>query len=85
MILTQGNSGLFSGTGIFVDRVSTFSGAISNSGTISAGANAGIGVFSVAAFGSSEPGGGIVNTGKIVAPSSGIAAGQINPFPGRLG
>ncbi|MGB6504747.1 MAG: hypothetical protein WBE99_15015 [Xanthobacteraceae bacterium] len=59
--------------GILVKSVSTFSGAISNSGTISAGAgNDGIYVTAVTQFGSGSAGGGISNSGTISAGGFGI-------------
>ena len=51
----------------------TFDGGISNGGKIVAGTKAGILVTSVVAFGNGCAGGGITNTGSIVARNTGIA------------
>ena len=75
-ILSEDNSG------IDVFLVSTFSGAITNSGGISA-QFIGIDLFRAIAFGTSMPGGGIVNTGKISA-GTGIDIGQMSTFSGGI-
>ena len=62
--------------------VSTFSGAITNSGRISA-KFIGIDLFAAIAFGTSMPGVGIVNIGKISA-GTGIDIGQMSTFSGGI-
>jgi uncharacterized protein with beta-barrel porin domain len=68
-----------SGEGIGVATVTSFLGAITNAGTISAGSDAffaaGIVVRSAVVFGSNVAGGGIVNSGSISAGAAGIAVG----------
>ncbi|MGB7035301.1 MAG: hypothetical protein WBD71_07220 [Xanthobacteraceae bacterium] len=79
------NSGLISGhTGIDVNSISTFSGGISNSGTISASSSRGIYVGSVAQFGSGSVGGGISNSGTISSGGNGINLVNDTSFLGGI-
>ena len=61
------------GTGIALLQVSTFLGAIRNSGTISA-AKQGIHLSSFGVFGNTSAASGIVNSGRIVAQGDGVEA-----------
>ena len=70
--------------GIRVVGVSTFSGGISNSGTILASLGTGINVSSVSQFGSSSVGGGITNSGMISAAAFGIKLSEISAFSGNV-
>src|SRR5262249_27706825 len=72
-------------SGIFVGfSFSTFAGAISNTGLISAGAFDGIGVYTGTLFGNSAAGGTIVNRGTILANTAGIQLVGIPTFAGGL-
>jgi autotransporter passenger strand-loop-strand repeat protein len=61
----------------------TFAGAISNSGLISAGKFNGIGVFTGSVFGNPVAGGGIVNSGTILA-NTGISLFDVSTFAGGV-
>jgi uncharacterized protein with beta-barrel porin domain len=75
------NAGTIEATarGVLIDSLSSFSGGITNSGMISAGA--GIGVGNTSTFS-----GGISNGGTITSPAgSGIAISTISTFAGGIG
>jgi len=78
------NSGVISaaGTAINVFSVTTFMGGITNSVSISGGR--GIGVGTIAMFGSSSASGGIANSGTITAGTTGINVYNIQTFMGGI-
>ena len=81
------NSGSISAwrTGIVVADVRTFTGDISNSGTISATLSAGIFVGGTSlATGVRTFNGDIINSGKIIGGGSGIAVDDIGTFTGNV-
>jgi len=87
------NSGTVSGGGIIVAGGDTFLGGISNSGAITAagfggGGKAkggpGIVVSSVNVFGSASAGGGITNSGTILAPRTGVLVEFVSTFFGGI-
>jgi uncharacterized protein YhjY with autotransporter beta-barrel domain len=83
--ITNGGAISADASGIHVNYVGTFSGAIVNaaSGTITAAYN-GIGLSNVAQFGNSSAGGGIVNAGMIAASNTGISVTNVSTFLGGI-